>query len=259
MNLILNARDAMPRGGDVALRLGRGAGPAGAEPGRWLLLTVADQGTGIDAATLPRIFDPFFTTKEQGKGTGLGLSVVHGVVKRAGGTISVDSVLGRGTTFSLHLPLVQEALDTAGAPQAESAAAGRGQTIVVVEDEPGVRRLVEKTLRLQGYDVHVAGNHDELGPLLAQIARPALLLTDVVLPGKSGPEIAIDLRQRFPGLKVLFMSGYVAPGIQTLGLMDPHAKLLSKPFAPETLCRAVGEELVDSPAREAAEPMKVCP
>ncbi len=249
MNLVLNARDSMPRGGAIVLRVAPGAGPGGAEPGRWLLFSVADEGTGIDTATLQRIFDPFFTTKEQGKGTGLGLSVVHGIVRRSGGTITVDSTVGCGTTFSIHLPLAEGQADEP--PQALAPPPGGcGQTVAVVEDEPGVRRLVVKTLQAQGYQVCVAADGAALAQLLEQDhPAPDMLLTDVVLPGKSGPEIAADMRQRYPGLPVLFMSGYVAPGIENLGLIAADATVLSKPFAPEALCRAVSQVLAERPAR----------
>jgi signal transduction histidine kinase/CheY-like chemotaxis protein len=246
MNLVINARDSMPNGGSVVLRVAQGAGPRGVEPGRWLTYSVTDEGTGIDAATLPRIFDPFFTTKEQGKGTGLGLSVVHSIVQRSGGHVTVDSIVGRGTTFSIHLPLAEGQADQPP-PASAPAPGGCGQMVWVVEDEPGVRRLAVETLQAQGYRVCAAADNAGLTQLLQARPQdsptPHLLLTDVVLPGKSGPEIAVDLRQRFPGLPVLFMSGYVAPGIESLGLIDAEATVLSKPFAPETLCRAVSQAL----------------
>ncbi len=244
MNLILNARDAMPEGGTVGLRVYKGAGPAGSDPGRWLVFSVTDEGTGIDEATLPRVFDPFFTTKDPGKGTGLGLSVVHGIVQRSGGTITVDSTVGRGTTFSIRLPVAQGEADVQAQPVPTPAANGRGETILVVEDEPGVRRLVVKTLEAQGYRVRVAADYASLTRVLGEEAvPPAMLLTDVVLPGTSGPVIAAELRVRFPGIRVLFMSGYVAPGIESLGLIDEGATVLSKPFSPQALCQAVNDAL----------------
>lgn len=244
MNLILNARDAMPNGGGVVLRVRKGAGPDGSDPGKWMIFSVADDGTGIDEQTLPRIFDPFFTTKEQGKGTGLGLSVVHGIVQRCGGTITVESLVGVGTTFLIFLPVAGGEADAVPAPEEMPAPTSRGETILVVEDEPGVRRLVVKTLEAQGYRVLVAADHASAADALAASDDPpALLLTDVVLPGKSGPEIAAELRERFAGIKVLFMSGYIAPGIENLGLISDDETVLSKPFAPETLCQAVSDML----------------
>jgi signal transduction histidine kinase/ActR/RegA family two-component response regulator len=245
MNLVLNARDAMPEGGTVALRVRPGAGPDGADPGRWLVYAVADEGEGIDAATLPRIFDPFFTTKAPGKGTGLGLSVVHGIVRRSGGAITVESTVGGGSTFSIHLPVAAGEADApAQAEPLAVAAGGCGRSVVVVEDAPDVRRLVVKALEAQGHRVMPAADHAGLAELLARdIGPPDLLVTDVVLPGRSGPEIAAEMRQRFPRIRVLFMSGYVAPGIQSLGLIGEDAAVLSKPFAPEDLCRAVSDVL----------------
>jgi signal transduction histidine kinase/FixJ family two-component response regulator len=251
MNLVLNARDAMPQGGAVTLRVYRGIRPDSPRSGRWLVLSVTDEGTGISEATLPRIFDPFFTTKGPGKGTGLGLSVVHGIVQRSGGTITVDSLVGRGTTFLIYLPITNAEADELA--QASSLApSGSGQYIVVVEDEPGVLRMVVQTLRAHGYRVWGAADHAELmsmfnnglhDDMLRGGDAPAMLLTDVVLPGKSGPEIAAEMRGRFPGIQVLFMSGYVAPGIEAMGMIGDQSNVLSKPFSPDVLCRAVSQML----------------
>jgi signal transduction histidine kinase/CheY-like chemotaxis protein len=259
MNLILNARDALPKGGIVVLKVQRGAEAGGADPGPRLIFSVADNGTGIDEAALPRIFDPFFTTKELGKGTGLGLSVVHGIVQRSGGSIAVDSKLGQGTTFSIFLPVAEGA---ASEPplQPAPAARGGGATVAVVEDEPGVRRWIVRSLESQGYRVVAAADEASLNQALqACEALPAVLLTDVVLPGKSGPEIAAALRGRIAGIKVLFMSGYVAPEIADRGLIGEDAVVLSKPFEPEALHRAIADALTPPSAaaqanRETAAP-----
>jgi signal transduction histidine kinase/CheY-like chemotaxis protein len=257
MNLILNARDSMPQGGAIELRVGLGTPADEAKAGRWLVFTVADEGSGIDEANLPRIFDPFFTTKAQGQGTGLGLSVTHGVVRRSGGTIKVESRLGVGTTFSLHLPVAEDdRTPNAPTPASKAVAShGDGRRVMLVEDEPAVRRFVQQTLRAQGYQVQVAGSWAEVVPWLAASAPQFdLLLSDMVLPGKCGPEIAAEVRGRFPTVHVLFMSGYVTPDIQQLGLLDQATPMLNKPFTPEALCQAVAQALDTSTAPVTVEP-----
>lgn len=253
MNLILNSRDALPQGGRIHLRVCPGRAPDASDAHPWIVFSVTDNGTGIAEQDLSRIFDPFFTTKAPGQGTGLGLSVVHGIVRRAGGQVTVRSMKGAGTTFSLHLPVAGGQPDAEPAPDA-AAPSGEGRTVMVLEDEPAVRRLVVKTLQAQGYRVVVAG--DPAAAMRAFSRRgptPDLLLTDVVLPGRSGPEVATELLQSHPSLKVVFMSGYVSPEIQDLGLIGEHAQVISKPFAPEALCRVIGSVLRSEPhAREEA-------
>jgi signal transduction histidine kinase/CheY-like chemotaxis protein len=242
LNLVLNARDAMPAGGKLTLSLAVGAMPAeidGARPRRCAVYRVSDTGTGIDEATLPQIFDPFFTTKEQGKGTGLGLSFVQGIVERSGGRITVDSTLGEGTTFTIYLPLVERAEPAAGVDAPAPRPMGR-ETILVVEDERGVRSLVRSVLADCGYQVLIAADRNEAIALFDTAeTRPSLLLSDVVLPGPSGPEIAAELRARAPGLKVVFMTGYADRDRQHSHQLRPEDVRLDKPFSPVALATAV--------------------
>jgi two-component system cell cycle sensor histidine kinase/response regulator CckA len=247
----VNARDAMPKGGALTIRTAnvsvgapgsRGQPPA---PGRYVLLEVQDTGEGMPPEVLPKIFEPFFTTKESGKGTGLGLSTVYGIVQQSGGTIFVDSHLGKGTTFAIYLPECIEDTDDVEAPSMTAAGGGRG-TILLVEDEPSLRELAGRTLRRAGYDVILADNGDDaLG--VVERERPTLdmLLTDVVMPGTSGPALADRLRQSRPDLPVLFMSGF--PGKADRVRADFHgASLLQKPFTPAELVARVRAVLRDA-------------
>ncbi len=247
MNLAVNARDAMPNGGRLAIETSnvkltpeeaRRAGPL--ESGSYILVTVSDTGCGMDDETLSQIFEPFFTTKEKGKGTGLGLSTVYGIVKQNGAHIMAESQLGKGTTFKIYFPRVdQVAAEEGKGPQAQDPQE-TGETILVVEDEPGVRGLVRDMLRHHGYNVLEArdGIHAQVvskghfGPI-------DLLLTDVVMPQKSGPEVAKELLVERPTMKVLYMSGYPDHAVFSQGPMDKGKLLLQKPFVPEALTRMV--------------------
>ncbi len=258
MNLVVNARDAMRGGGRVTVRTDCVdlseefcLMHAGSRPGPQASLCVEDTGTGMDSATLARIFEPFFTTKEKGKGTGLGLATVYGIVKQTGGAIVVESERGKGTTFRIFLPRA-----AAAAPQAEPAEerpSGRGaargrETVLLVEDEEVVRTLVSDVLRLHGYDVLVAQTGE--AALEAAEARGApldLLVTDLVLPGFGGVELANRLRERFPALVVLFVSGYAERDAESRGVALPGAAFLQKPFSPGVLTRRV-RDLLDARA-----------
>ncbi len=251
MNLAVNARDAMPRGGTLTLETsvapprpaaGSGAGAEAAE--RQVVLRVSDTGIGMDAETQRHIFEPFFTTKEAGRGTGLGLATVYGIVEQSGGAISVDSRPGHGATFTLAFPLAAE---RAVAPEAR-APAGAGaagpETLMLVEDDPAVRTVARVTLRRHGYTVLEAS--DALSALRVQAANPgpiALLVTDVVMPGMSGRELADQLREFRPGLRVLFVSGYADNAVLRHGVLEPGLNYLQKPFTPDELARKVREVL----------------
>jgi two-component system cell cycle sensor histidine kinase/response regulator CckA len=241
LNLVLNARDAIPAGGRITLSLGLGAMPEDdAAPARpCAIYRVADTGTGIDEAALPQIFDPFFTTKEQGKGTGLGLSFVQGIVERSGGRIAVDSKLGVGTTFTIFLPLVTRAETSDGVAPPAARPMGR-ETILVGADERGVRSLVRSVLADCGYQVLVAADRNE-AIIMFDTAEspPSLLLSDVVLPGPSGPEIAAELRARAPDLKVMFMTGYADRDRPHSHQLPSDDVRLDKPFSPVALASAV--------------------
>ncbi|MDE3041563.1 MAG: PAS domain S-box protein [Nitrospirota bacterium] len=251
MNLVVNARDAMPKGGRLTIEtrnvtIGKGArlDAVGVEPGPYVLLEVRDTGHGMDAETRSHLFEPFFTTKEKGKGTGLGLSTVYGIVKQSGGSITVESAPGRGATFRIYFPRVeQEVPGTAGSAEATDSAHGR-ETILLVEDEPSVRGLVHETLRLHGYTVLEARHGIEALLTSAKYVGPIhLLLTDVVMPQMSGPEVAEKLLIVRPGVKVLYMSGYPDHPVFDQGGVSRETGFLPKPFSPHVLAQKVREVL----------------
>ena len=236
VNLVVNARDAMPEGGRITIATSAavpdesGAGATGS--GRQANLTVTDTGTGMDAHTQARIFEPFFTTKEPGKGTGLGLATVYGIVRQSGGAIQVDSELGAGTTFTISLPQVEDRAETAETP---SAPPRRGtETVLIVEDEAEVRALVHSVLVDRGYLVLSAGRPSEAVHLAEQLPGPIhLLVTDMVMPEMGGPALARQLIALRPEMAVLYMSGY------TDSTIGEGSLFLQKPFTPDTIARSV--------------------
>jgi hypothetical protein len=244
LNLATNARDAMPSGGRLAIRAARGSLPTAGQlpPGSYLRLTVSDTGLGMDKATLQRIFEPFFTTKPLGVGTGLGLSSVYGIVEQSGGTIEVESVPGAGTIFHIYLP---EAVG--GKPEGGSGETSRAPepapgpaTILVVDDDAGLRALVSLLVAEAGYRVLAAGSPAEALGLASQERFPIeLLLTDVVMPGMSGPELAKRLASQRPGLRVLYMSGYEDKTVVERTGRRRADDLLAKPFTPDDLLARV--------------------
>ena len=251
LNLATNARDAMPSGGALSLRTGFAPGvpdcPSGAVPlpegGGWAQLSVSDNGCGMDDATVGLIFEPFFTTKPPDQGTGLGLATSYGIVKQLQGYILVDSAPGRGSTFTLYFPLRRSAsmtiqTDTSLRPPAVHLPATH---IMVVEDEPAVRDLVTAVLERAGYQVTVAPSPaDALCVSDEMLASVDLLLSDVVMPGIRGPELVRSLRERRPGLRALFMTGYVDPAIESSATVG---RFLLKPFLPGHLLERVSQEL----------------
>ena len=251
MNLAVNARDAMPSGGRLTIETGNvqfgGRGsrpPLGCEPGSFVMLTMRDSGHGMDEETQSHIFEPFFTTKEKGKGTGLGLSTVYGIVKQSGGYIEVESKPGRGATFKIYFPRVDGLTQESG-PEIVMADSMRGrETVLLVEDEPGVRRLVNETLRLHGYTVLEARHGIEALLMGAKHMGPIhLLLTDVVMPQMSGPEVAEKLVGVRPEVKILYMSGYPDHPVFSKGGVDTERSFLQKPFTPSGLAQKVREVL----------------
>ena len=239
INLVVNARDAMEAGGRLTVEtstlvLGQDAGARHPElsPGRYAVLRVADTGCGTPPNVQARIFEPFFTTKGVGKGTGLGLSVVHGVVKQAGGSVEVESTVGTGTTFTVLLPAAAEAAGPAAAGAAQVAPRGT-ETVLLVEDEEAVRSLVRVVLEGQGYEVLTAGDGQEALRLVRAHDGPIdLLVTDMVLPGMSGREIAEAAHGVLPELRVLFMSGYTDDSLNRHGLEAAVDQFIQKPFTP---------------------------
>jgi two-component system, cell cycle sensor histidine kinase and response regulator CckA len=251
MNLAVNARDAMPLGGRLTVTLSdvgpEDPGPSPGPIGRsWVLLTVTDTGSGMDAATRAHLFEPFFTTKEPGKGTGLGLSTVYGVVRQAEGHVEVDSEPGHGTRFRVWWPRVAEAGETRHeTPMYVRPARGDGETILVVEDDPAVRSFVSGALADDGYRVLTASGAAEARIMGERHAEKIhLLLADVVMPKTSGRELAVELTEARPGLRVLFMSGHLDEAVARHGVAAGRSShFLRKPFGHDALRRRVREAL----------------
>ena len=251
VNLVVNARDAMPRGGrltietaDVELDARQLEAHALTQPGKYVLLAVHDTGVGMDTATRARLFEPFFTTKEPGYGTGLGLATVYSIVKQSGGYIWAYSELGHGTTFKIYLPRVTGTPESAVWESTPAPLAVGSETVLVVEDQAEVRRLTTRVLEARGYTVLAAGGGGEAVQLAQHyLKRIDLLLTDVVMPGINGREVAVRLTAQRRDLKVLFVSGYTGEAIRQHGLLEMGAAFLQKPFTPDGLARKVRDVL----------------
>ncbi|HMB78723.1 MAG TPA: response regulator [Vicinamibacterales bacterium] len=249
MNLAVNARDAMPKGGTLTIATAsvelaaRAATHCTLAAGPYVVLSVSDTGTGITPEVQARLFEPFFTTKAPGKGTGLGLATVHGIAAQSGGSVGVRSVVGKGTSFVVYFPRVDAAPIAPHAPPPVHAPRAGTQTVLVVDDADGVCVLAKRLLERQGYTVLIASNVDEAVRLFEQHASIDLLLTDVVMPVASGPELAKRLHARRPGLKVIYMSGYTAETISHHGIVDHGVAFLHKPFSADTLGRTVRDAL----------------
>jgi PAS domain S-box-containing protein len=254
MNLCVNARDAMPDGGLLRIETSNAEVAAGQatrnEPmaaGRYVMLAVSDTGCGIAEELLPKIFEPFFTTKEEGKGTGLGLAMVYGTVKQAGGYVWVYSEVGRGTTFQVYLPRIDEPAE-APMVQARPMPAKGWETILLVEDENSLRDMAREILQEQGYRVIDAGGPEEAVEIARLAPEPIhLLVTDVVMPGMNGRTLAQKLLAARPELRVLYMSGYTDDVIAHSGVLESGTLLIEKPFAGLALAERVREALAKSP------------
>ena len=256
LNLVINASDAMPRGGKLTIETANAELDESyarmhisVKPGSFVRLVVSDTGTGMGEETREHLFEPFFTTKEQGKGTGLGLSMVYGIVKQSGGNIWVYSEPGKGTAFKIYFPRVFEEAQKAPEERIDEAPASGTETVLVVEDEEMIRQIISVALTEYGYTALLAKDGEEAQAICARNQGPIhLLLSDVVLPGMSGRESAEKLCSLRPGMRVLYMSGYTANAIVHHGVLVPGLAFLQKPFAPAALLRKVREILdMESP------------
>jgi PAS domain S-box-containing protein len=251
MNLVVNSKDAMPNGGRMLIEtvnVTRDNAHDGEQtfirPGEYVMLSVTDNGHGMDKGTQSRIFEPFFTTKEKGKGTGLGLSTVYGIVKQSGGYVIVQSEVGHGTTFNIYLPRVEGTAEAHGAVSVSRTAAGGPETVLLVEDEESVRQLVRDTLASKGY--HILEAQDGQAGLTAAAmyeGKIDLVLTDVVMPQMGGRELVQQLLTSRPGIKVLYLSGYTEDAIVNEGTIESGKAFLQKPFTLQNLSRKVREIL----------------
>jgi PAS domain S-box-containing protein len=251
MNLAVNARDAMPKGGKLSIETANveldeayGRSHAAVKPGRYVMLSVTDTGVGMTQEVKERVFEPFFTIKEKGKGTGLGLSTVYGIVKQSGGNIWVYSEVGKGTTFKIYLPRVDEAPDERKEKAVAEELPRGNETILLVEDEEDVRKLAVRVLERQGYKVLEAAQGSDALLICEQHEGPThLMVTDMVMPGMSGRELAENLSSLHPEIKVLYMSGYTDNTIAHHGILEPGLNYIQKPFSVEGLIRKVREAL----------------
>ena len=251
MNLAVNARDAMPEGGKLTIETSNVefadeyvAQHPSTRLGPHVMLAVSDTGHGMDAITKAHMFEPFFTTKEFGKGTGLGLSTVYGIVKQSGGSIWVYSEVGIGTTFKIYLPCVGPILEIASSGDGSETVEGGSQTILVVEDEAALLRVTQQSLEAVGYTILAAHSPEEASRISESHPGPIhLLVTDVIMPGMNGAQLAAVLSAQRPEMKVLYVSGYTDDTIVRHGVLEPGLAFLQKPFSPKILARKVGEVL----------------
>ena len=251
LNLAVNSRDAMPEGGQLRVETGNvtldenyARQHSGAKPGNYVRLSVTDTGSGMDAETLAHIFEPFFTTKELGKGTGLGLATVYGIVKQSGGYVWVDSAPGKGSSFQIFLPRVEEVCDAAPARPYSSENLRGTETILLVEDAEALRKLAGSLLTGHGFKVLSAPDAEHALAMAAEYAgKIHMVVTDVIMPGQNGRVLAERLVAAYPEIKVLYMSGYTDTFIAGHGVLGPDCHLLNKPFTEEALIHKVCEVL----------------
>jgi CheY-like chemotaxis protein len=260
MNLAINARDAMPAGGRLTIETANveldedDPFRQQVRPGPCVLLVVSDTGIGMKPETIPQIFEPFFTTKREGEGTGLGLATVFGIVKQTGGDIRVESEPGRGTTFKIYLPYARTPVERFSHSIVTARPSRGSETILLVEDEDLVRNLEREVLEASGYTVLEADSASQALELADDHRGTIdLLLTDVVMPHVSGPELAEQLAARRPTVRILYTSGYAANMIAQQGVLEPGVAFIPKPLTPTSLTHKV-REVLDGPQRTAQEP-----
>lgn len=250
VNLVVNARDAMPDGGTITIKTDNAELAESyaqkreeVQPGRYVMIAVSDSGIGMDGPTQKHIFEPFFTTKEPGKGTGLGLSTVYGIVKQSGGHVFVYSEPGRGTTFRIYLPCVADGANIRTKGNISEQRAQAGETIVVIEDEPSVRALAKRVLETRGYHVLTAGTGAEALELVSAHRVIDLIITDMVLPDTNGSALIDTIQEKTPEARLLMMSGYTAEDVERQGGMSDGVGFIEKPFTPDAFAKKVREAL----------------
>ncbi|MCC6989476.1 MAG: response regulator, partial [Acidobacteria bacterium] len=254
MNLAVNARDAMPRGGRLSIETANvqldehAATHRALAPGAYVVLRVTDTGMGMTPEVQAQLFEPFFTTKEAGKGTGLGMATVHGIVARSGGSVGVYSELGRGSAFSVYFPAAVGSLADDTARPAAAPPRAKPVTVLVVDDADNLRRLTRRMLERHGHTVLTAADAEEAEAMFASHPHIDVVLTDVVMPGASGPDLTSRLLQRQPHLRVIYMSGYTEDNIVHHGVLQPGVSFLHKPFTSEALVLKLIEVLGNPPA-----------
>ena len=251
MNLVVNARDAMPDGGTLTLETGTvqlsesySARQLGIQPGQHVTISISDTGVGMDEDTQSHLFEPFFTTKNPGRGTGLGLATAYGIIRQSGGAIGIISELGKGTTARIYLPVAEAKAEALPEKTAAAEPLTGAETILLVEDEARVRKLIMDVLAARGYRVLEATRGREAIRLVAAHKGPIhLAVVDVVMPGMSGPDLVRQIQPEHPDLRVLYISGYTDEAIVHHGVLESGAAFLQKPFLPEVLARRVREVL----------------
>ncbi|MFP4106848.1 MAG: ABC transporter substrate binding protein [Phycisphaerae bacterium] len=256
MNLVVNARDAMPEGGTLTLKTSEVSPPpevlaAGASPHPYVRLTVRDTGVGMNESMLQKIFEPFFTTKDVGEGTGLGLPMVYGFVKQSGGHLDVESAPGEGSSFYMLLPSVEQSKGMlSAAPEQEKVESGGSEKLLVAEDDPAVRNILVRSLQREGYDVLVAADAEEaLGLAREHVDTLDMLITDMIMPKKTGAELAEEVRRLKPNIKTLYISGYPQKALEKRNIEERKERLLRKPFSPDQLTAVVRTILDESAGR----------
>jgi CheY-like chemotaxis protein/two-component sensor histidine kinase len=251
MNLVFNARDAMPEGGELTIQTAHAdldeawaQRHAGAQTGPHLMLAVRDTGRGMDEDVLTHIFEPFFTTKDRTKGTGLGLATVYGTVRQSGGCITVSSKVGEGTVFQIFLPRVEDPVEVIEVPSAAPQPTRGAETILVVEDDDAVRRMTREFLKIKGYTVIEARSAANAIQIMEERNEEIdLVLTDVLMPGMKGRELVERLTQIRSNIKVLYMSAYTEDAAINIGVLNPGTEFIEKPFGPDDLASKIREVL----------------